>query len=42
MIETPLHRGVWQAWNDRQPKDGKQDYHEWTAEKIGSVVTSGR
>jgi len=38
MIETPLNRGVWQAWNDRQTEEAKQDYHEWAAEKIENVV----
>ena len=42
MIETPLNRGVWQAWNDRQPEEEKQDYHEWAAGKIGNVVPLGR
>ena len=42
MIETPLNRGVWQAWNDRQPEEAKQDYHEWAAGKIETVVPLGR
>ena len=42
MIETPLNRGVWQAWNDRQPEDLKQGYDEWAAGKIASVVPLGR
>tara|TARA_B100000029_G_scaffold39872_2_gene37242 strand:+ start:3437 stop:4246 length:810 start_codon:yes stop_codon:yes gene_type:complete len=42
MIETPLNRGVWQAWNDRQPEESRQDYHEWADEKIRSVVPLGR
>ena len=24
MVQTPLNRGVWQAWNDRQPADKQQ------------------
>ena len=38
MIETPLNRGVWQAWNDCQPQEAKQDYHQWAAGKIENVV----
>jgi 2-hydroxycyclohexanecarboxyl-CoA dehydrogenase len=42
MIQTPLNRGVWQSWNDRQPEDLKQGYDEWAAGKIASVVPLGR
>lgn len=42
MIQTPLNRGVWQAWNDQQPPDRKRSYEEWGAEKVSKVVPLGR
>ena len=38
MIETPLNRGVWQAWYDRQPADKRLSYEEWAGEKVRTVV----
>jgi len=38
MVETPLNRGVWQAWHDRQPEDQRLSYEEWAGEKVSSVV----
>lgn len=38
MIETPLNRGVWQAWYDRQPEDQRLSYEEWAGEKVSTVV----
>jgi 2-hydroxycyclohexanecarboxyl-CoA dehydrogenase len=42
MVQTPLNRGVWQAWNDQQPADKKRSYEEWAGEKIRHVVPLGR
>jgi len=42
MIETPLNRGVWQAWHDRQPEGAGLSYAEWAQEKIHNVVPLGR
>lgn len=42
MIQTPLNRGVWQAWNDQQPPDRQRSYEEWGAEKVSKVVPLGR
>lgn len=42
MVQTPLNRGVWQAWNEQQSPDRKRSYEEWAADKIRSVVPLGR
>jgi 2-hydroxycyclohexanecarboxyl-CoA dehydrogenase len=38
MVQTPLNRGVWQAWHDKAPLAERQDYETWAAEKIRKVV----
>jgi 2-hydroxycyclohexanecarboxyl-CoA dehydrogenase len=38
MVQTPLNRSVWQAWNDRQPADKKRSYEDWAGDKVRSVV----
>jgi 2-hydroxycyclohexanecarboxyl-CoA dehydrogenase len=42
MVQTPLNRSVWQAWNDRQPAALKRSYDEWAGEKVRTVVPLGR
>jgi NAD(P)-dependent dehydrogenase (short-subunit alcohol dehydrogenase family) len=42
MVKTPLNRSVWQAWDDRQPPEARQDYESWTAEKIAKLVPLNR
>ena len=42
MVQTPLNRSVWQAWNDRQPADKKRSYEDWSGEKVRTVVPLGR
>jgi 2-hydroxycyclohexanecarboxyl-CoA dehydrogenase len=42
MVQTPLNRGVWQAWHDSQPDDAKRSYEDWAAEKIRNIVPLGR
>ena len=42
MVKTPLNRSVWQAWNDRQPPESRQDYDAWAAEKITKLVPLNR
>lgn len=42
MVQTPLNRSVWQAWNDAQPADQKRSYEEWAGEKVSRVVPLGR
>ncbi len=42
MVQTPLNRGVWQAWHDRQPEEDRRSYEDWAAEKIRNVVPLGK
>jgi NAD(P)-dependent dehydrogenase (short-subunit alcohol dehydrogenase family) len=42
MVQTPLNRGVWQAWNDRQPADKQQTYDEWGAAKVKQMCPLNR
>jgi NAD(P)-dependent dehydrogenase (short-subunit alcohol dehydrogenase family) len=42
MVKTPLNRSVWQAWNDRQPPEARQEYDAWAAEKIAKLVPLNR
>ena len=41
MVQTPLNKGVWQSWNDRQPEDQRQDYEAWAGEKISKLIPLG-
>lgn len=38
MIQTPLNRSVWQAWNDQQPTGAKRTYEDWAGEKVRTVI----
>jgi 2-hydroxycyclohexanecarboxyl-CoA dehydrogenase len=38
MIQTPLNRAVWQAWNDQQPDGAKRSYEDWAGEKVNNVI----
>jgi len=42
MVQTPLNRGVWQAWHDQQPPEQRQSYDDWAGDKVRSVVPLGR
>lgn len=42
MVQTPLNRSVWQAWNDQQPPDRRRSYEDWANEKVKNVVPLGR
>jgi len=42
MVQTPLNRSVWQAWNDQQPADKKRSYEDWAGDKVKTVVPLGR
>ncbi|MDA1164402.1 MAG: SDR family NAD(P)-dependent oxidoreductase [Planctomycetota bacterium] len=41
MVQTPLNRSVWQAWDDRQADDQKKDYEAWAGEKIRQLIPLG-
>ena len=42
MVQTPLNRGVWQAWNAQQPIERKRSYDDWAGEKVRALVPLGR
>lgn len=42
MVQTPLARGVWEAWNANQPTDKQRGYEEWAGEKLRKNVPLGR
>ena len=42
MVQTPLNRSVWQAWNASQPADRRRSYEDWAGDKVRQVVPLGR
>lgn len=42
MVQTPLNKSVWQAWNDRQPLEKQRSYEDWAGDKVRTVVPLGR
>lgn len=38
MVQTPLNRSVWHAWNARQPESAKRSYEAWAGEKVREIV----
>lgn len=42
MVQTPLNRSVWQAWNEQQPADKRRSYEDWAGDKVKAVVPLGR
>ncbi|WP_397571817.1 SDR family NAD(P)-dependent oxidoreductase [Schlesneria sp. T3-172] len=38
MVQTPLNRAVWQAWNDQQPEESRRSYEDWANDKVRSVI----
>lgn len=42
MVQTPLNRQVWQAWNDQQPPDKQRSYDDWAGDKVRNVIPLGR
>jgi NAD(P)-dependent dehydrogenase (short-subunit alcohol dehydrogenase family) len=42
MIETPLNRSVWEAWNRQQPESQCRSYRDWADEKVRRVSPLGR
>ncbi len=42
MVQTPLNRGVWEAWNRQQPEAGRRTYEEWAGEKVKKVAPLAR
>lgn len=42
MVQTPLSRVVWAAWNDTQSPDQQRTYEDWAGEKLRKNVPLGR
>lgn len=42
MVQTPLNRSVWQAWNDSQPEEQRRSYEEWAGDKVKKLIPLGR
>jgi 2-hydroxycyclohexanecarboxyl-CoA dehydrogenase len=42
MVQTPLNKSVWQAWNDQQPPERKRSYEDWAGDKVRQIVPLGR
>ncbi len=42
MVQTVLNRSVYEAWAMTQPKEVRQSWEEWTAEKIERLVPLNR
>jgi 2-hydroxycyclohexanecarboxyl-CoA dehydrogenase len=38
MVQTPLNKAVWKAWNDQQADDRKLSYEAWAGDKIDHIV----
>lgn len=38
MVQTPLNKSVWAAWNARQSPENKRSYEDWAGEKVRQVV----
>jgi 2-hydroxycyclohexanecarboxyl-CoA dehydrogenase len=42
MVQTPLNRGVYEAWARERPESERSTYEAWSAEKIKKVVPLNR
>jgi NAD(P)-dependent dehydrogenase (short-subunit alcohol dehydrogenase family) len=42
MVQTPLNRAVWQAWNNRQPAAQQQTYDQWAGAKVKQMCPLGK
>ena len=42
MVQTPLNRGVYEAWARSSPRRDRPAYEEWAAEKIQKLVPLNR
>lgn len=42
MVQTPLNRSVWEAWNRQQPPGKQRSYEDWAGEKVRSVAPLAR
>jgi len=42
MVQTPLNRGVYEAWAREQPESERSSYEAWSADKITKLVPLNR
>jgi len=42
MVQTPLNRGVYEAWAREQPESQRSSYEAWSADKIKKLVPLNR
>src|SRR5262245_3459936 len=42
MVQTPLNRGVWQSWNEKQPPEKQISYDEWGGAKVRQMCPLGQ
>ncbi|MCZ2155031.1 MAG: SDR family oxidoreductase [Bryobacterales bacterium] len=42
MVQTPLNRSVWEAWNRQQPEEKQRSYKDWAGEKVRTVAPLAR
>ncbi len=42
MVQTPLNRGVWQAWHDQTAPSERLTYEQWSDRKIRAAVPLGK
>jgi len=42
MVQTPLNRGVYEAWAREQPESERSSYEAWSADKIKKLVPLNR
>lgn len=42
MVQTPLNRGVWQSWNEKQSADRQLQYDDWGMAKVRQMCPLGQ
>ena len=42
MVQTPLNKQVWAAWNEQQPAEKRRTYEQWAGDKVRNVIPLGR
>lgn len=42
MVQTPLNRAVWEAWNRLQTPENQRSYEEWAGDKVRTVSPLAR
>lgn len=42
MVQTPLNRSVWEAWNRQQAPEKQRSYEDWAGEKVRAIAPLAR